>query len=248
MGTDYSVYVLSEKEKYSFLAGGYLCTFTVLYLFYHSLPFSMLGGIITFLFLGRYSSRKAEKRRILLITQFKDLLYSLSSYAAANIQMAEALNGCLDSLLLLYDKESPLVRELSYMVRSISENKESEIRLLRDFADRSCCEDIENFVQVYASCIKTGGDIEKVLKSTISIITDKITIEREIRTITSQKRFEGNIITAMPFIVILFLNVFSPEYLEPLYSSMQGRLIMTAALAGILLSHWMIQRITAIEV
>ena len=46
-------------------------------------------------------------------------------------------------------------------------------------------------------------DLEKVLKSTIEILMDKITIEREIKTLTSQKKFEGNIITAMPLIVIM---------------------------------------------
>ena len=67
-------------------------------------------------------------------------------------------------------------------------------------------------------------------------------------TLTSQKRFEGNIITAMPLIVIMFLNVFSPDYLEPLYKTLSGRLIMTAALAGLVAAHFMTRRITKIEV
>jgi tight adherence protein B len=134
------------------------------------------------------------------------------------------------------------------MVTSIKENKENDIRLLRDFADRSHCEDIENFVQVYASCVITGGDLEKILKNTIEIIMDKITIEREIKTMTSQKRFEGNIITAMPLIVIMFLNVFSPDYLEPLYVTVSGRLIMTAAITGLVGAHFMTQKMTDIEV
>ena len=248
MDLDYMKYDLSTKEKYSFLAGGYVCIFAVLYLFYHELFFSLTGGMIIVCFTGHYKSWKADKRRTLLITQFKDLLYSMTSYTAANIQLAYALEGCLSNLLLLYDEESPLVKELNYMVRNIKENKANEVRLLKDFAGRSHCEDIENFVQVYSACIITGGDLEKVLKNTIEILMDKITIEREIRTMTSQKRFEGNIITAMPLIVIMFLNVFSPDYLEPLYSTVSGRIIMTGALAGLVIAHIMTRKITSIEV
>lgn len=248
MGIDYSKYELSQKEKYSFLAAGYVCIFTVLYLFYHSLFFSLIGGSFIALTIVPFCTWKAEKRRVLLITQFKDMLYSMSAYVAASIQMADALEGSLESLKAIYDSDSPLVKELEYMVRNIRENKESEIRLLQDFADRSRCEDIENFVQVYVACIITGGDLEKALKNTIEILMDKINIEREIRTLTSQKKFEGNIITIMPLLVILFLNVFSPDYLEPLYTTLWGRLLMTCALAGLAGAYWMMRRLTDIEV
>lgn len=248
MGIDYMNYDLSNKEKYGFVLGGYGCIFVILYLFYHSLFFSLAGGMLIFCFTGKYRAWKAEKRRTLLITQFKDLLYSMTSYTAANLQLSEALEGSLSSLKLLYDEQSPLVMELNCMVRNIKENKENDVRLLKDFAGRSHCEDIENFVQVYSACIITGGDLEKVLKNTIEILMDKITIDKEIRTLTSQKRFEGNIITAMPLIVIMFLNVFSPDYLEPLYVTVPGRLIMTGALAGLLAAHYMTGKMTSIEV
>lgn len=248
MVTDYMEYKLAGKEKYTFLAGGYLVIFMGFYLFYHSLAFSFAGGFMTVCFTGVYSKWKAEKRRNLLLMQFKDLLYSLSSYTAANLQLSEALEGSLENLEMLYDEDTPMIAELNYMVRNIRENRENEIRLLKDFAERSHCSDIENFVQVYSACLVTGGDMDRVLKSTIEILMDKITIEREIRTLTSQKRFEGNIITAMPVIVIMFLNVFSPEYLEPLYVTVPGRLIMTGALAGLVAAHYMTGKITRIEV
>lgn len=248
MEIDYSQYELTKKEAYSFFVGGYLCIFAILYLFYRSFWLSLIGGLTVLLLMGNYKKWKAEKRRTLLITQFKDLLYSLSAYIAANVQISQALSGCLESLNLLYANNTPLVMELSYMVRSMSENKKSDIRLLRDFANRSHCEDIENFVQVYASCMIMGGDLEKAMRSTIEILMDKITIEREIRTLTAQKKLEGNIITAMPLIIILFLNFFSPEYLNSLYVTLLGRMVMTCALLGILLSHWMIRRMTDIEV
>lgn len=248
MGIDYFDYKLSNKEKAGFILGGYLCIFVVMYLFYHSLFFSVIGGLLIFCFTGYYSSWKAEKRRTLLLTQFKDLLYSISSYVAVNLNITEALEGSLTNLTLIYDKDSPMVQELSYMVKNIRENKENDIRLLKDFADRSHCEDIENFVQVYSACMITGGDLEKVLKNTIEIIMDKITIEREIKTLTSQKKFEGNIITVMPLIVILFLNVFSPDYLEPLYTTIAGRIVMTFALAGLAAAHLLMRKMTNIEV
>ena len=77
---------------------------------------------------------------------------------------------------------------------------------------------------------------------------DKITIEREIHTITVQKRFEAKILTVIPFLVMLFLQFASPDYLSPMYEGIKGRLLMTAALAGIVLSYVISMKLTKIEV
>lgn len=247
MKTDYRQYELSIKEKISFLATGYVGVFTVLYLFYHSIVFSMAGGLLSCLFLQKYSWLLGERRRALLTTQFKDLLYSLSASIAANLRISEALEDGMEHLRVMYGDDAPMVVELKHMVKGISENRESDIRLLLDFAERSGCEDIDNFVQVYMTCRTMGGDLEKVLKSTTDILVDKMNIDREIKTLTAQKKFEGKIISAIPLIVVLFLNVFSPDYLMPLYTTAAGRLIMTMALAGIAAAFYMMERLTNIN-
>ena len=134
------------------------------------------------------------------------------------------------------------------MGKNISENRESDIQIFLDFAKRSHCEDIDNFVQVYMTCRTMGGNLEKVIKSTTEIIVDKINIESEIRTLTAQKKFEGKIISMMPFAILLLLNLFSPDYLEPLYTTLTGRIVMTAALGGLVFAFFLTERLTAIEV
>jgi len=62
---------------------------------------------------------------------------------------------------------------------------------------------------------------------------DKMNINREIRVLTVQKRLEANILAAIPLTVIAFLNVVSPGYLKVLYTTIEGRLLMTVALLGI---------------
>lgn len=247
MKTDYRQYELSTKEKVNFLAAGYVGVFTVLYLFYHSIVFSMAGGLLPYLFLHRYSNVLAEKRRALLTTQFKDLLYSLSASIAANLKISEALEDGMEHVRVMYSDDAPMVVELKHMVKGISENRESDIRLLLDFAERSGCEDINNFAQVYMTCRTMGGDLEKALKSTTDILVDKMNIEREIKTLTAQKKFEGKIISTIPLIVVLFLNLCSPDYLMPLYVTVMGRLVMTMALAGMIIAFYMMERLTSIN-
>ncbi len=248
MDTDYRTYELSSKEKIRFVTTGYICFFAIGYLFYKSILLSALAGILILLFLRKYRSYKAEQRRNYLLMQFKDLLYSLSASISTGKSMAEGLKEGLEDLKLIYDDSTPLVIELESITKGIFENRGSEAQLLSDFAARSGCQDIESFVDVYLSIRETGGDMEKVITKTADILTDKISIEKEIRTIISQKQVEAKIITAMPLVILAGLNVTSSGYTDPLYETVEGRIIMTAALAGMIFAYNLTEKITDIKV
>ncbi len=66
--------------------------------------------------------------------------------------------------------------------------------------------------------------------------------------LTAQKQLEGRIISAMPLLVIMGLNVFAPDYLTVLYTTLAGRLIMTAALGGILAAFLISQKLLDISI
>lgn len=134
------------------------------------------------------------------------------------------------------------------MRASIIENKESDKPLLQDFARRSGSEDIRDFVQVYVTCRKMGGDMEKMIIKTADILTDKMEIEREIHVMTSQKKTEGRMISTMPVIMLAALNVFSPEYISPLYETAAGRLIMTGSLVMVIYGIFLMEKISQIEI
>ena len=65
---------------------------------------------------------------------------------------------------------------------------------------------------------------------------------------SAQKKTEGKLITVMPVVLILFLSVVSPEYIEPLYGTTAGRIVMTAVIIIMVFAYVLVERITAIEV
>ena len=125
---------------------------------------------------------------------------------------------------------------------------ETDIAVLEDFDERADLEDVSLFVQVYRACRETGGDLISAMSEASDILGDKIKIENEIRMITSQKKTEGMIISAMPVIIILFLRIIAPDYIEVLYGNMMGIALMTGALAASGYAFWLIRKITDIRV
>ena len=246
--TDYGYYKFSLAEKMRILSMGYASIFIVSMLFYKNFIVSFVLGFACIALLKPVSRYKAEKRREFLLVQFKDLLYSLSASIATGRQMSMALVEAKENLSLIYTPETLMMQELVYITKSILENRESEETLLLDLAKRSSRDDIKNFVDVYRACRISGGNMEKVISNAGEILVEKIEIEKEIEALTGQKKFEGRLIMAMPFIVVIFLNIFSPEYIQVLYTTVKGRIVMTVVWMGILAAYKITEKIMDIKV
>ena len=245
---NYQEYRLSFRERCAFFVCGYAGGCFLLLVFYRDLLLALAGGMACIFFVPLYKTWLCSRRKGLLETQFRDFLYAIASSVAAGRQLDRALQDAEQALLAIYPPDSPLCHELAWINRSVREDREDEGVLLQDLAERSGSEDIRDFVDVYVLCRRLGGDMEEVIRNTSAIMTDKMAIRREIRTLTAQKQLEGRIISVMPILVIMGLNVFSPEYLEVLYTTVAGRLIMTAALGGIAASFFLTQKLLDIRI
>ena len=176
------------------------------------------------------------------------MLYSFSASFSSGRHMTEAMEEAVEALKSIYTGKCALAERLEYMLRRIRDTGDTDISVWEEFAAESKVAEIEEFTQVFRVCRDTGGDLIKAADRAASIITDKINIENEIRAMSAQKKTEGKLITAMPVILILFLWAVSPEYIEPLYETAAGRVVMTAVLGIMLFSYRLVEMITDIEV
>ncbi len=235
------------NEWFRFITLGYASLFTIGQIFYGSIGFSAVFGFTIIFFVEQYKDYLHMKRTRVMRNQFGDLLYSLSASIATERQLSTALQEAYVNLSYVYKPNTPMIIELKYLTKSISENRDCEETLLSGFAKRSGVEDIRNFVNVYLTCRETGGDMNQVISNASEILMQKMSIEREIRVMVSQKKFEGKIISVMPVLIIMILNIVSPGYLENLYCTIGGRLVMTTALFGIFVAYKLTEIITNIE-
>ncbi|MGI6732983.1 MAG: type II secretion system F family protein [Anaerovoracaceae bacterium] len=226
---DYKTYPLSRKQLSVFcivaatVIGGWA------YLFYNSVLISLFYCGFVYPASRYYSKYLAYRLRRELSYQFRDLLYALSSSISAGRQMREALIEAESSVKLIYGEKACISQELKYMIDRMKESGETEEVVLRDFALRSGIADIKSFSDIYSICKRTGGDMEKVIRKAVTIMLDRIELEREVHTFTAQKRMEFIILTAMPPFVLMFLRLTSGSYLEIMYETLAGKILMTLA-------------------
>lgn len=224
---NYNIYILNAKEKRLYYVAGGIALIAAAILFFNSIKFAIL--LLPILFYGQNELQKmlADKRMKKLRSDLVDFLYSISSSVASGLHMRDALKEAETAL-----EEGALLREIKVMNGKIESLNMGEKQLLADFAQRSGIEELKNFTDSYYACRDAGGDLTAVISRGMQVITDKLMIERDMKTLIAQKVFEGKLIAALPLVVILCLRLASPDYLLPLYESGAGRIIMGIALCS----------------
>lgn len=228
--TDYNVYVMGKTEKILNMVFAAAVLFAVGYIFYHNVILSALLMILAVKWPKIRTRQIIEKRKSQLTIQFKDMLYSLSSALSVGKSVETGIQDALQDLRVIYpDPETDILVELEYILRGIGMNNTVE-SMFGQFAERAHLEDIENFTDIFVTCKRTGGDLIEVMRSTSSTIGEKIEVKQEIDTTISGKKFEFNTMMVMPVVMVLFLTVTSGDYMEPVFTTIPGKLAMTAAI------------------
>lgn len=227
---DYTVLHLTKREFVRYSAAGMAGSFIVLYLFYQSVILcSLLSLIGVPVFLYYQKKRMAEKIRWQLMLEFKDAMESLVSALVAGYSMENAVSESYHDLQLMYGQETAMLWELREIQKRLTLGEALD-KLLLDLGRRSGVEDIVTFAQIYTTARRSGGNLVKVMKRTADNISEKVEIQREIRTAIAGKKMEATCMMVIPLLIILYLQFFSPGFLDPLYQGIGGRLFMTVIL------------------
>lgn len=179
--------------------------------------------------------------------QFRDFLNSLTASMHAGYAVENAFYEAYQELAELYGKNAFIPRELARMLRQMKLNRPSE-EVLEEFGKRSGLEDAQNFASIFKIAKRSSGNLAAIMSDTAETIGKKLETQREIQVLIQEKRYEQKIMNIMPLAMILYLRLGNGEFIEILYTTMAGRVIMTACLLVYLLAYRMAEKIVNIRI
>ncbi len=229
------------------LISGCLVLMIPAWLFYQSVAMAViLLLLLPFYLNARKKEREREDRRR-LNRGFADALSSFSAALEAGYSAENALKETVRELALLYPEDEPVCKEFRYLQHQLQNNQSLE-KAFADMAEKTQDEDILCFSEVFEIAKRSGGDLIRVIRTTERTMAERAEVKREIQTVLTAKRLEANIMNLMPCGILLYFLVCDPVYLQPLYSTLAGRVVMTVLLVFYAGCVRMTDRITQIEV
>jgi tight adherence protein B len=94
---------------------------------------------------------------------------------------------------------------------------------------------------------EAGGNTAEVLDQVTSNIRARMDVRRLVRVLTTQGKFSSWVVAGVPVGVLLFLLLFSPDFLSPLFHNLIGQVFAIGAVVMMMCGFLIIRKIVRIE-
>mgnify|MGYP001089895902 CR=1 FL=1 len=177
---------------------------------------------------------------------------------AFNDQLSDALNLMVNSLRAGYSTMQAMEVISNEMPAPISEEFGRvvlELQLGVTFDDamtnllrRMPSADMDLVITAMSVQREVGGNLAEVLDSISFTIRERVRIKGEIKTMTSQGRMTGYVITGLPFAIVALIYALNPTFMGALFTDPCGWVMIGISLVMIALGYFFINKIVNIEV
>ena len=89
--------------------------------------------------------------------------------------------------------------------------------------------DLNQVALVASTQRETGGNAAEVLDRVVESVRERMVLRRLIKTLTAQGRLSGVVVSALPVVLLLVIQVINPDFTRPLYTTTGGNIVLLIA-------------------
>jgi tight adherence protein B len=225
-----------------FLAVDGICAVLGGFIVWTKLPgFALMGGLLGGLLPLFILRRAVGKRRAKFVMQLIDALALISNALKAGVGLMQALDQAAEQL------KPPFSDEIDRTLHDINMGGSPEDAFLA-LNNRLKSEDLDIVVTAINVQRATGGNLAEILDKVSETMRERVRIRGEIKTLTTQQQFSGYMIAAMPIGLLFMFNMMNHAYLQPLFTSAAGHIMLAFGGGLQLVGVLIIRKIVNIEV
>lgn len=226
---NYRIYDFSKKEKAVCFFEGMMLNALLAWLFYDSWIFIIPGMLIVFFYFREKRRVLARRRMRRMRQQLREFLNAMIAALQTGRSIENAFAQAVKDSEEYFGKDTELLLEMKRICAAIRVNEPLE-KLLSEFADRSCMEELEYFAEVFKVGKRSGGNIVSIIKHTTRMLRERMEAEDEIAAVIARKRLEFYIMSVIPMAMIFYLRFGAAGLVEQLYGNAPGVIMMTVCL------------------
>ncbi len=187
-----------------------------------------------------YTKQRISKRESLFERQFVEAI----GLASRSLHAGHPLTGAFR--LISEEIKAPV----GNLFEDICQQQALGVSLesaLRSTASRSDSSDMKMFATSVMMQLRSGGNLADMMERLADVIRDRIRLSRRVRVLTAQTQFSKRVLIALPIIMFVALNMMSASYMEPLYSTAKGKIMLAAGAGGLLLGAWIMNKMADVK-
>lgn len=198
-------------------------------------------ALIAYLAPGVFLRWRINKRQIAFEKQLLDVLVLITGAVRAGFSFLQALE------LIDREMKPPASEEFRRVIHEASLGL-SVPQALHNLASRMENDDLNLVVTAVEIQYQVGGNLATMLTAVSETIRERIRLFGEVRVVTTQQRYTGYLLSILPFVIGGLLFMMNPGYMSRLFQPGPLLCIPIGSIVGIIIGHFVIQRIARVNI
>ncbi|MFC1805259.1 type II secretion system F family protein [Candidatus Omnitrophota bacterium] len=180
-------------------------------------------------------------RRKKFASQLVDALISLSQSLRAGLSLLQALE------VVVEDLQPPISQELALVVKEHKMGVPLETSF-ENLNQKMASDDLNMMTTAIMVARETGGNLTDIFNHLSENIRIKKRINDQIKTLTTQARWQGMIMSGLPVVFAVFITNINPTFFETMLETDLGRGLLVWCVVSEVIGAVLLNRLSKIEV
>ena len=120
-------------------------------------------------------------------------------------------------------------------------------RAVEQAAADSASPDMKLFATSVIIQLRSGGNLAQTMERLAAVVRDRIRLNRRVRVLVAQTQFSKQVLIALPLVMFALLNVINPRYMQPLYSTTTGQILLAVSGGGVLMGAYVMNKMAVLR-
>lgn len=185
-------------------------------------------------------ARMERKRSV----RFEDQLPEAADLISNALQTGHNLQQAVTSVTT--EMDAPIADEFQTVVGEIQLGRTLP-EALTSLNERMNSSDLNLLVTSLLIAEESGGDVGRKMKTIADTVRKRHGLESKIKSLTAQGRFQGVLMSLLPFLLLIVLRAVDPESMEPMFHGM-GLVLLTVMVVLLVIGFFSIRKIISVDV
>lgn len=182
-----------------------------------------------------------EKRCDRFVDQLVDGLTIMSNGIKSQTNVAQTMERVIEIM------GNPLKSEFQQVLTQHQLGQSFE-DALTDLGERIPRPDVQMLVTAINILRETGGDLAQTFDNIVFTIRERQKLEKKIQALTAMGRFQGLIVTLIPFVLMLIFFFVDPKMIMPMFTTTLGLILLGVMIMLQVIGGFLIRKIVTIKV
>lgn len=214
--------------------------FMIAALLLQNIIFGLIAGILYAYFNWNMQNKKARELSALIDKQVIEALTIIKNAVQSGQSLPQAIDTAAEDL------KEPIKGEFTKMSERLALGASFDSILIEE-SENAPSKEFKLMIDTIRISKDSGASLAGIFDRIIAATSQRIAIQAKVTALTAQGRMSGNVVSVIPFVVILMMYTIDPAMMSSLFTTFAGNILLLIVVIMILIGSFVIRKLTEIE-